>query len=88
MNEMRNPRVSFVSLGCPKALVDSERIITRCAPKAMNSRATMRAPMSSSSTLADFSTAPRAESLEPRSASALEGKRHGHRHGLHGRGAR
>jgi ribosomal protein S12 methylthiotransferase len=26
---MRNPRVSFVSLGCPKALVDSERIITR-----------------------------------------------------------
>ncbi|HVT56045.1 MAG TPA: 30S ribosomal protein S12 methylthiotransferase RimO, partial [Xanthobacteraceae bacterium] len=29
MNELRNPRVSFVSLGCPKALVDSERIITR-----------------------------------------------------------
>src|SRR6516164_7296615 len=25
----RVPRVSFVSLGCPKALVDSERIITR-----------------------------------------------------------
>ena len=23
------PRVSFVSLGCPKALVDSERILTR-----------------------------------------------------------
>ncbi len=23
------PRISFVSLGCPKALVDSERIITR-----------------------------------------------------------
>ena len=23
------PRVGFVSLGCPKALVDSERIITR-----------------------------------------------------------
>ena len=23
------PRVSFVSLGCPKALVDSERIVTR-----------------------------------------------------------
>jgi len=29
MNEPRAPRVSFVSLGCPKALVDSERIITR-----------------------------------------------------------
>src|SRR6059058_5456860 len=25
----RPPRVSFVSLGCPKALVDSERIVTR-----------------------------------------------------------
>ncbi len=29
MAESRAPRVSFVSLGCPKALVDSERIITR-----------------------------------------------------------
>ena len=29
MNEPHAPRVSFVSLGCPKALVDSERIITR-----------------------------------------------------------
>jgi ribosomal protein S12 methylthiotransferase len=27
--KMTAPRVSFVSLGCPKALVDSERIITR-----------------------------------------------------------
>src|SRR5438477_1794360 len=27
--EVRAPTVSFVSLGCPKALVDSERIITR-----------------------------------------------------------
>ncbi|MBV9220665.1 MAG: 30S ribosomal protein S12 methylthiotransferase RimO, partial [Methylobacteriaceae bacterium] len=26
---MSAPRISFVSLGCPKALVDSERIITR-----------------------------------------------------------
>jgi ribosomal protein S12 methylthiotransferase len=29
MTLSRAPRVSFVSLGCPKALVDSERIITR-----------------------------------------------------------
>jgi ribosomal protein S12 methylthiotransferase len=29
MNDIRAPKVSFVSLGCPKALVDSERIITR-----------------------------------------------------------
>jgi ribosomal protein S12 methylthiotransferase len=28
-SEARAPKVSFVSLGCPKALVDSERIITR-----------------------------------------------------------
>jgi ribosomal protein S12 methylthiotransferase len=28
-NASRAPKVSFVSLGCPKALVDSERIITR-----------------------------------------------------------
>ena len=26
---LRSPRISFVSLGCPKALVDSERIVTR-----------------------------------------------------------
>jgi ribosomal protein S12 methylthiotransferase len=26
---MQNPRIGFVSLGCPKALVDSERILTR-----------------------------------------------------------
>jgi ribosomal protein S12 methylthiotransferase len=29
MNDLSAPKVSFVSLGCPKALVDSERIITR-----------------------------------------------------------
>jgi ribosomal protein S12 methylthiotransferase len=29
MSQATAPRVSFVSLGCPKALVDSERIITR-----------------------------------------------------------
>jgi len=26
---MRNPRIGFISLGCPKALVDSEQILTR-----------------------------------------------------------
>ena len=29
MDDMRTPKVGFVSLGCPKALVDSERIVTR-----------------------------------------------------------
>jgi ribosomal protein S12 methylthiotransferase len=28
-SDLRAPKVSFVSLGCPKALVDSERIVTR-----------------------------------------------------------
>ena len=26
---MKSPKVGFVSLGCPKALVDSERILTQ-----------------------------------------------------------
>src|ERR1700745_2275388 len=29
MQQTAAPKISFVSLGCPKALVDSERIITR-----------------------------------------------------------
>ena len=29
MSESSSPRIGFVSLGCPKALVDSERILTR-----------------------------------------------------------
>jgi ribosomal protein S12 methylthiotransferase len=29
MNREREPRIGFVSLGCPKALVDSEQILTR-----------------------------------------------------------
>src|SRR5690606_38119063 len=28
-SQARNPKVGFVSLGCPKALVDSERILTQ-----------------------------------------------------------
>jgi ribosomal protein S12 methylthiotransferase len=28
-SDTATPKVSFVSLGCPKALVDSERIVTR-----------------------------------------------------------
>jgi hypothetical protein len=46
----KNPKVGFVSLGCPKALVDSERILTQLRVEATTScRATAR-PMSSSST--------------------------------------
>ena len=28
MDDIHTPKVGFVSLGCPKALVDSERIVT------------------------------------------------------------
>ena len=54
------PKVSFVSLGCPKALVDSASASSRaCARRATSSRASTPAPISSSSTPAASSTAPR-----------------------------
>ncbi len=54
----RNPRVGFVSLGCPKALVDSERILTQLRARAMTSRRPTTRPTSSSSTPAASSTTP------------------------------
>ena len=54
------PKVSFVSLGCPKALVDSERIITQLRAEGYEmTQASMTAPTWSSSTPAASSTAPR-----------------------------
>ncbi len=45
--EPRAPTVSFVSLGCPKALVDSERIITRLRAEGYAlARASTLAPIS------------------------------------------
>jgi ribosomal protein S12 methylthiotransferase len=29
MNKQKAPKIGYVSLGCPKALVDSERILTK-----------------------------------------------------------
>ena len=37
--KVKAPKVGFVSLGCPKALVDSERIITRAARRRLRDRA-------------------------------------------------
>ena len=49
------PRISFVSLGCPKALVDSERIITRLRAEGYEiTRASMMAPTPSWSIPAAF----------------------------------
>ncbi len=56
---MSAPRVSFVSLGCPKALVVPSASSRACAPKAMRSPANMTAPISSSSTPAASSIRPR-----------------------------
>ena len=54
------PRISFVSLGCPKALVDSERIITQLRAEGYElTRRPRRARTPSSSTPAASSTAPR-----------------------------
>jgi ribosomal protein S12 methylthiotransferase len=38
------PRISFVSLGCPKALVDSERILTRLRAEGYELSRTTPAP--------------------------------------------
>jgi len=37
----KSPKVGFVSLGCPKALVDSERILTRLRAEGMRLRLPM-----------------------------------------------
>ena len=42
--DVRAPKLSFVSLGCPKALVDSERIITRLRAEGYELAASTRAP--------------------------------------------
>ena len=55
---LRSPKVGFVSLGCPKALVDSERILTQLRAEGYAVSPTYDAPMSSWSTPADSSTPP------------------------------
>ena len=59
------PKISFVSLGCPKALVDSERILTQLRAEGYElSRRRTTAPTSSSSTPAASSISAKAESLD------------------------
>ena len=81
------PRVSFVSLGCPKALVDSERIITRLRAEGYEfSRGHAGADVVVVNTCGFLDSA-KAESLEAIGA-ALGRKRQGGGDRLHGRGAR
>ena len=81
------PKVSFVSLGCPKALVDSERIITRLRAEGYElSREHAGSDLVIVNTCGFLDSA-KAESLS-RHRQRAEGKRQGHRHRLHGRRAR
>ena len=43
MNKRKTPKIGFVSLGCPKALVDSERILTRLRAEGYEVAASYRA---------------------------------------------
>jgi ribosomal protein S12 methylthiotransferase len=78
------PRVSFVSLGCPKALVDSERIITRLRAEGYEiARKHDGADLVVVNTCGFLDSA-RDESLD-RHRQGDERERQGHRHRLHGR---
>ena len=57
------PRISFVSLGCPKALVDSERILTRLRAEGYELARNHAGADAVSSIPAAFSTAPRRNPL-------------------------
>ncbi len=87
MAQSRAPRVSFVSLGCPKALVDSERIITRLRAEGYElTRGHAGADLAIVNTCGFLDSA-QAESLAAIGA-ALSRERQGDRHRLHGRRAR
>ena len=82
----RAPRVSFVSLGCPKALVDSERIITRLRAEGYElTREHDGADLVIVNTCGFLDSA-QAESLDAIGDGAGR-ERQGHRHRLHGRRA-
>ena len=59
------PRIGFVSLGCPKALVDFERIITKLRAEGYELSRSYGAPTPWWSILAVSSTAPRKSCLRP-----------------------
>ncbi|MCK7501616.1 MAG: hypothetical protein MZW92_75090 [Comamonadaceae bacterium] len=64
-DRVRSHPVGFVSLGCPKALTDSELILTQLARRGLRDRARATpAPTSSSSTPAASSTTRCKESLD------------------------
>ena len=85
-NDTPAPKVSFVSLGCPKALVDSERIVTRLRAEGYElSREHDGSDLVIVNTCGFLDSA-KAESSQ-RDRPGAEGKRQGDRHRLHGRRA-
>ena len=82
------PKISFVSLGCPKALVDSERIITQLRAEGYELRARrMTAPTLVIVNTCGFLDSAKAE-IARRHRRSDGRERQGHRHRLHGRRAR
>jgi ribosomal protein S12 methylthiotransferase len=78
------PRISFVSLGCPKALVDSERIITRLRAEGYELTRTHAGADAVIVNTCGFLDSAKAESLAG-DRRGDERERQGHRHRLHGR---
>ena len=81
------PRISFVSLGCPKALVDSERILTQLRAEGYELSRSHAGADAVIVNTCGFLDSAKAESLAAIGA-AMSGERPGDRHRLHGRRAR
>ena len=80
------PRISFVSLGCPKALVDSERILTRLRAEGYElSQGARRGRRGHRQHLR--LSRQRQSGIAGRDRRGAEGERPRHRHRLHGRRA-
>ncbi len=85
-NDTPAPKVSFVSLGCPKALVDSERIVTRLRAEGYElARDHAGADLVVVNTCGFLDSA-KAE-VARRHRQGAQGQRQGDRHRLHGGGA-
>ena len=82
----RAPRISFVSLGCPKALVDSERIMTRLRAEGYELAREPRRCRSRHRQYLRLSRQ-RAGGIADGHRRRARRERQGHRHRLHGRGA-
>ena len=81
-----SPRIAFVSLGCPKALVDSERIISQLRAEGYELTKAYSGAAAVIVNTCGFIDSAKAE-IARRHWSRGRRKRQNHRHRLHGRGA-